>query len=117
MIEQIIQELADHKDGLSYWEVWKEINRKYKANVDKSAVRYHLNKLHSNGLIDKVGPKYRLKGVVVGCDGVLLFTTPPAIVNCPYYNTCRTKGCLKNDGCKLLEKLGPEFLEFLESFQ
>ena len=115
MLEILIKELSDNPDGLSYWSLYKECRDKYSIILEPSVVRYHLEKLHKNGFLSKRGSKYILPAPVVAINGSILFTKPPAIVNCPYYKTCNRKksACLK-DNCKFLNDFSDEFKDYLK---
>lgn len=114
MLELIIKELSESEEGLSYWEVYKHLGKKYNMRLHKTGARYHLEQLRKRGLLDKNGTKYKLKGAVVAYNGVLLFSNPPALVNCPWYSLCKTKDCL-GDGCQFYKKSGSEFRKYLDA--
>jgi len=109
----IIKKLGEHEEGLSSWELWKELGGK-SSEFTRESIHYHLKKLHEKELIDKDGSKFRLKGPVAACDGVLLFSNPPTVMNCPYYEGCRIDGCL-GDGCKLYEESPEEFRVYMDA--
>ena len=110
MLSIIIKEIDEH-GALSYWEIYKILKNKYKINCDKSNIRYHLEKLRRNGFIGKKGSKYHLKAPTICIDGTVLFTNPPAVVNCPYFKSDGCKNCSFGEECCKLFKALPEELQ------
>jgi len=110
MLSIIIKEIDEHGE-LSYWQIYKILKEKYKIKCDKSNIRYHLEKLKKQGFIGKRGSKYFLKAPTICIDGVVLFTNPPAVVNCPYFNECKKCGFGAN-GCILFNSLPTEFQKY-----
>lgn len=108
MLSIIIKEIDEH-GKLSYWEIYKILRDKYKIKCDKSNIRYHLEKLRKKGFIGKEEGKYFLIAPVLCIDGVVLFTKPPAVVNCPFYKQCK---CDFRDGCQFFDSLPKEIKEF-----
>jgi len=109
----VIKKLGEHKEGLSSWDLWKELGGR-DSEFTRENIYYHLKKLHEKDLIDKDGSKFKLKGPVASCDGVLLFSNPPTVMNCPYYEKCRIEECL-GDGCKLYEESPEEFRMYIKA--
>lgn len=114
MLELIIKELSESGEGLSYWEVYNRLKEKHKMRLHKTGAKYHLEQLRRKGLLKKIGTKYKLKGAVVAHNGVLLFSNPPSLVNCPFYISCRTNDCL-GDGCQFYQESEPEFRKYLDA--
>jgi len=116
LVAQIIRELYECAEdeegrGLSYWNLYKIIKAKYGGDVEPSHVKYHLDQLVKNGLLKKKGPRYILESPVIGIDGMVLFVNPPVVVNCPFYDQCKSRNCA-GDGCKLFELMPEGIREF-----
>lgn len=116
LLSLIIKELSEAPEGLSYYDVFKLIRIKYGIEIEQSSIRYHLEKLRKQNLLDKKNHKYFLPSPVIGYNGVLLFTEPPAIVNCPYYSRCKRKLCtISSNECLLYKNSSKEFRSYLEN--
>jgi hypothetical protein len=107
----IIRELPmEDEGGLSYHQMSKVLTTKYKIKgLASSHVRYHMETLRKKGLVMKEGSKYYLESPIVSVDGIILFANPPAVINCPYFDTCDTDGNCFRVGCKFFEDLPEVF--------
>ena len=118
MLEIIIKELSEHSEGMSYWSLYKICKNKYSVNVEQSAVRYHMEKLHKNGFLEKKGSKYILPAPVIAINGAILFTNPPAMINCPYYNSCnRNVSICLGENCKFYNAFSDELKGYIDAIK
>lgn len=73
-----------------------------------------MEKLYKNGFILKKGSKYILSAPVIAINGAILFTKPPAMVNCPYYNSCnRNISVCLGEGCKFYNEFSDDFKNYI----
>lgn len=114
LVSMIIRELPMAGDGgLSYHEMSKVLVAKYKIKgLASPHVRYHMETLRKKGLVMKEGSKYYLESPIVSVDGIILFANPPAVINCPYFDTCDTDGECFKVGCKFFEELPEVFQKY-----
>lgn len=113
VLNKVVRELAEAEGGLSYWEIYKALKKKHDGDIVKSHVRYYLENLREKGLVEKNGTKYSLKGPVAAYDGVILFSRPPSLLNCPFHPKCDEEGCLNRE-CKFYKESPEEFKRFLD---
>jgi len=113
VIEEIISALSSSDEGLSYYAVWKALSNEFGLDVEKGTVYYHLEKLRKNGLLEKEKARYVMKGPVAAYDGIVLFSNPPAVVNCPYRDGCEEEGCLSKE-CDFYEEADEDFKRYLD---
>ena len=108
MLTMII-DLLDEYEMLSYWEIYKILKERYNINCDKSNIRYHMEKLRRMGFLGKKDSKYYLRDTTLCINGTVLFTNPPGIINCPYYNSCKNCSFGSKKCCKFFNSLPLEF--------
>ena len=113
---KVLNELLSNKSGTTSTSISK------KLNISEPLAKYHLTQLYDAGLIVKkiknIGKRkiavYKTSSKNVICWNNVCFLNicgRPAILSCPYYDTCETKSEPLSEKCKLSKEVPEKILK------